>query len=51
MFGTGDDYAFGVTFVLLKIINIFVPVRVSPDQELAGLDNAIHRETAYNLVD
>lgn len=44
-------YAFIVTFLLLKIINVFVPVRVSPDQELAGLDNTIHKETAYNLVD
>ena len=42
-------YAFGVTYVLLKVINVFVPVRVSKEEELQGLDDAIHKESAYEL--
>ena len=42
-------YAFGVTYLLLKVINKFVPVRVSKEEELRGLDDAIHKECAYEL--
>jgi len=42
-------YAFAVTYVLLKAINVFVRVRVSPEVEEEGLDTAIHHEAAYNL--
>ncbi len=42
-------YAFVVTYLLLKVINVFVPVRVSKDEEIRGLDESIHKEEAYNL--
>lgn len=42
-------YAFTVTYVLLKLINIFSPIRVSEKEEVIGLDAAIHKESAYNL--
>jgi Amt family ammonium transporter len=41
-------YAFGFTYLMLIIINFITPVRVSQADELAGLDNAIHGEKAYD---
>jgi Amt family ammonium transporter len=40
-------YAFVVTFVILKVINLITPLRVPKDVELAGLDEALHGEAAY----
>src|SRR6187399_1874284 len=34
----------GVTFVLLKLVGVFAPLRVSPQQELEGLDISQHGE-------
>ena len=34
----------GVTFVLLKLVGVFVPLRVSLQQELEGLDISQHGE-------
>ena len=42
-------YAFVVTFVLLKAINLVVPVRVSKEIEIKGLDGSIYKEEAYHL--
>ncbi len=41
-------YAFVVTFIILKVINKFVPVRVTEDEEVKGLDISIHHEEAYH---
>lgn len=41
-------YAFAVTFIILKVINNFVPVRVSKDEEKRGLDISIYHEEAYH---
>ena len=41
-------YAFVVTFVALKLINRFTPVRVPDDIEVKGLDHGLHGETAYD---
>ncbi len=43
----GIVWAFVVTYVLLWAINKVTPVRVSDEDEQAGLDNALHGETAY----
>lgn len=40
-------YAFVVTLIILKVVNIFVPVRVSEYEEQRGLDISIHHEEAY----
>ena len=40
-------YSFTVTFGMLKVINLFVPVRVSKEQEIRGLDISLHGEWAY----
>ena len=34
----------GVSFVLLKLVSLFVPLRVSREHELAGLDITQHGE-------
>ncbi|WP_218150163.1 ammonium transporter [Paenibacillus sp. OV219] len=35
------------TYVLLKVISLFVPLRVAKDQEEVGLDISLHGENAY----
>ncbi len=42
-------YAFGVTYGILRVVNRFTPVRVSEEDELLGLDVALHGEAAYDL--
>lgn len=41
-------YGFIFTYLMLAIINKFTPVRVSEEEERAGLDEALHGETAYD---
>jgi len=40
-------YSFVVTWLILKIINIFEPVRVPDEIEQRGLDSQLHGEEAY----
>ncbi len=40
-------YCFFFTYFMLKIINIFTPVKVSEQEEITGLDNSLHGEIAY----
>ena len=40
-----------VSFILLKIVDLIVGLRVSDDEERIGLDLTDHRENAYTLVD
>lgn len=42
-------YSFVITFIILKVINNFDPVRVSDEIEDKGLDVTIHGETAYDF--
>ena len=42
-------YTFGVTWLILKVLNVFEPVRVADEVELSGLDAAIHGESAYDF--
>jgi len=42
-------YAFGMTWLILKVVDRFMPVRVSEEEELEGLDEAIHKEEAYHI--
>ena len=37
------------SFVLLKIIDLVVPLRVSAEEETEGLDLILHEESGYNL--
>jgi Amt family ammonium transporter len=38
-----------VTFVLLKLINVVLPLRVSADEETEGLDLVMHDERGYDI--
>jgi Amt family ammonium transporter len=42
-------YAFTVTFILLKILDWTMGLRVSAEEEETGLDLSQHSETGYNL--
>jgi Amt family ammonium transporter len=48
---TGAAIAFsGVgTFIILKAINVFFPLRVTEELEVLGLDASLHGEAAYQL--
>ncbi|WP_202946735.1 ammonium transporter [Bacillus methanolicus] len=36
------------TFIILKLMGMFIPLRVSKEEELMGLDLSFHEEPAYN---
>jgi len=42
-------FAFFGSYLLLRVVNIFSPLRVSEEAEDAGLDLAEHGEEAYQL--
>jgi Amt family ammonium transporter len=39
----------GLTFILLKLIDAVIGLRVTAEQETEGLDLTQHDETGYNL--
>ena len=44
-------WAFGMTWVIVKLLDLAMGVRVSEEDESVGLDQSQHAESAYNLVD
>ena len=44
-------FSFVLTLVIAKVIDLTMGLRVTPEDELIGLDSTQHAETAYNLVD
>jgi Amt family ammonium transporter len=44
-------YSITVTFVLLKIIDVVMGLRVEDEEEVIGLDITQHEESAYTLLD
>ena len=40
-------YCFVFTYIMLKAINLVTPVKVTPQEEEAGLDDSLHGEIAY----
>jgi len=44
-------YAVSVTFVLLKVLDFVMGLRVSKEEEVIGLDITQHEESAYTLLD
>jgi Amt family ammonium transporter len=42
-------WAFSLTWLLAKLVDRTVGLRAAPEHELAGLDMAVHAETAYEL--
>jgi Amt family ammonium transporter len=47
--GVVVPFAFFGSYGLLKVVNVFSPLRVSPEAEDAGLDLSEHGEEAYQL--
>jgi Amt family ammonium transporter len=44
-------FSFVVGFVLLKLVQAFMGLRVSEHEERVGLDLTLHREAAYTVID
>jgi len=44
-------WAFGFTYAMLRIINIFTPVKVTEMSEEIGLDESLHGEHAYETLE
>ena len=44
-------YSFIVSWVLLKLVDAFMGLRVSEDEERIGLDLTQHRESGYTMLD
>jgi Amt family ammonium transporter len=44
-------YSFALGFVLLKMVNVLMGLRVSEHEERVGLDLTLHREAAYTVID
>ena len=42
-------FAIAVTFIIIKIVDLIVGLRVSSDDEILGLDSSQHGESGYNL--
>ena len=40
-------YSFGVSFILVKLVGLVVPLRPSAEDEMSGLDISQHGEEAY----
>ncbi len=49
--GTTIVYCGVLSFIILKVIDAVIGLRVTPEEELEGLDLALHAEKAYNLAD
>jgi Amt family ammonium transporter len=49
LIAVGASYAFAAiaTLIILKVIGLFLPLRVSAEEEEAGMDVALHGEEAY----
>jgi Amt family ammonium transporter len=45
--GTAIVFSGGVSFILLKIIGLFIPLRATQSDEATGLDVTMHGEEAY----
>lgn len=43
-------YAFGITWIVLWLINKITPVRVTKEEEEKGLDESLHGEAAYEAL-
>ena len=44
-------YSFVMSYLLLKLVGLFLPLRAEEEDERVGLDVTEHREAAYTLID
>lgn len=42
-------FSFGASYLIARLVQAAVGLRVSPEQEVEGLDTALHAETAYDF--
>jgi ammonium transporter, Amt family len=42
-------FAFGMTWIILKVLDVTMGLRVNPEQELEGLDLSQHGESGYTF--
>ena len=42
-------FAIVMTFIIIKIVDLMVGLRLLPDDEILGLDSSQHGESGYNL--
>jgi Amt family ammonium transporter len=49
--GSTIGYSFVLSFLIAKVIDATVGLRVNEEDEVVGLDTTQHAETAYNLVE
>jgi Amt family ammonium transporter len=42
-------WSFTLTYVIATLVQRTVGLRVTPEQEIAGLDQSLHAESAYDL--
>ena len=42
-------WSFAATYLLARAVNRVIPLRVSPEEEATGLDQALHSESAYDF--
>jgi Amt family ammonium transporter len=42
-------YSFVMTFIIAKVLDVVVGLRVSEDEEEGGLDSSQHGEKAFNM--
>ncbi|MGF7535375.1 ammonium transporter [Bacillus mexicanus] len=45
--GTTVTFCFAFTFIIIKVVDFFLPIRVCEDTEETGLDISLHGEIAY----
>jgi len=44
-------YSFGGSLLLLKIVDLVIPIRITEHEERVGLDLTQHRESGYTVID
>ena len=44
-------YAFVVTVVIYKLVDLVIGIRVNEEEEVMGLDVTQHRESAYTILE
>ena len=44
-------YSFAASYLLFKLVNLIIPLRVSEHEESIGLDLTQHREAGYTIID
>ena len=47
--GATIGYAVVGTFVIVKVVDVLLGIRVKPDVEAMGLDRSVHGEVAYQV--